>query len=166
MKSKINPWLLTLAILLPLFVGGLSAMLTGDMMKEYFFLNKPPLAPPSWLFPVVWTILYVMMGLASYLVINSGADSSIINKALLFYIIQLVLNFFWSILFFNHSLFLWALIELLVMWVTIIVTTVFFFKASPTAGVLMIPLTLWTSFAAYLNLAIYKMSITPMPLPR
>ena len=135
-------------------------------MKEYFFLNKPPLSPPGWVFPIAWTILYVMMGLASYLVIHSMADKLLINRALVFYAIQLVLNFFWSILFFKCSLYLWAFVELIAMWAVIIVTTVFFFRASTPAGVMMIPYILWTTFAAYLNLAVYKLSITPMPLPK
>ena len=166
MKSKLRPGLLAFAVFLPLCIGGIAAMLTGDMMKEYFFLNKPPLSPPGWMFPVVWTILYVMMGLASYLVMTSGADRSLIVKALVFYGIQLALNFLWSILFFNCSLYLWAFVELIAMWAVIIVTTVFFFRASTPAGVMMIPYILWTTFAAYLNLAVYKLSITPMPLPK
>ena len=166
MKTKLRPGLLAVTIAIPLCVGGISAMLTGDMMKEYFFFNKPPLSPPGWVFPIVWTILYVMMGLASYLVITSGADRSLIVKALAFYGISLVLNFFWSILFFNQSLFLWAFIELVAMWTVIIITTVLFFRASSPAGLLMIPYILWSSFAAYLNFAVYKLSITPMPLPR
>ena len=166
MKSKLKPGLLAVTILAPLCIGGISAMLTGDMMKEYFFLNKPPLSPPGWMFPVVWTILYVMMGLASYLVMTSGADRSLIVKALVFYGIQLALNFLWSILFFNCSLYLWAFVELIAMWAAILVTTVFFFRASTPAGVMMIPYILWSTFAAYLNFAVYKLSITPMPLPK
>ena len=166
MKAKLRPGLLALTIAIPLCFGGISAMLTGDMMKEYFFLNKPPLSPPGWMFSVVWTILYVIMGLASYLVITSGADRTLIVKALLFYGIQLILNFFWSILFFNQSLFLLAFIELIAMWAVIIVTAVLFFRASPPAGLLMIPYILWSTFAAYLNFAVYKLSVTPMPLPK
>lgn len=166
MKSKLRPGLLALTIAIPLCIGALSAMLTGDMMKEYFFLNKPPLSPPGWVFPVVWTILYVMMGLASYLVINSGADKSLTVRALVFYVMQLALNFFWSILFFNYSLFLWAFIELIAMWAVILITTVLFFRTNTVAGTMMIPYVLWSTFAAYLNFAVYKLSITPMPLPK
>lgn len=166
MKSKLRPGLLALAIAIPLCIGALSAMLTGDMMKEYFFLNKPPLSPPGWVFPIVWTILYVMMGLASYLAISSGADRSLIVKALVFYGIQLALNFFWPILFFNCSLYLWAFIELIAMWAAVIISMVLFFRTCTAAGLLMIPYVLWSTFAAYLNFAVYKMSITPMPLPK
>lgn len=166
MKSKLRPGLLAITVAIPLCIGALSAMLTGDMMKEYFFLNKPPLSPSGWAFPIVWTVLYVMMGLASYLVITSGAGRALIVKALVFYGIQLALNFFWSLLFFNYSLYLWAFIELIAMWAAIIITTVLFFRASTVAGMLMIPYVLWSTFAAYLNFAVYKMSITPMPLPK
>lgn len=165
-RNVIRPGLLIICIVIPLCMGGLSALLTGDTMKEYFFLNKPPLSPPGWVFPIAWTILYVMMGLASYLVIHSMADKLLINRALVFYAIQLVLNFFWSILFFRYSLFLWAFVELVVMWAAIVVSTIFFFRVSSAAGALMIPYILWTSFAAYLNFAVYRLSITPMPLPR
>lgn len=166
MTKKIRPGLLILAISLPLCVGGLSAWLTDGMRVSYFFLNKPAISPPSWIFPVVWTILYGMMGLASYYVLTSGADRGLITKAMAFYGIQLVLNFFWSLLFFNKGLFLWALVDLLAMWVLIIIATVLFFRASKIAGAMMIPLIAWVTFAAYLNYAVYKLSITPMPMPR
>lgn len=166
MKMNLRPGRLALAIAIPVCVGVISAVITGDMMKEYFFMNKPPLSPPGWLFPIVWSILYVTMGLASYILLTSGAERELIVRALIFYGIQLVLNFFWSILFFNFSLFLWALIELLAMWVTVIITAALFFRADPTAGWLMLPYVLWTGFAAYLNYAVYKLSITPMPLPK
>lgn len=166
MKNKIRPGLLILALAIPLCIGGVSAMLTQDAMKIYHFVNKPALSPPGWLFPIVWTLLYLMMGLASYFVITSGADRGLIRKAMFFYGAQLVLNFAWSLLFFNYSLYLWSLIELLAMWLVIIVSTVHFFRADRRAGWLMIPYIAWVTFAAYLNFAIYRLSITPMPLPR
>lgn len=166
MKSNFRPWLLAITVVIPLSIGGISAMLTGDMMKEYFFLNKPPLSPPSWVFPIVWSILYVMMGVTSYLVINSGADRTLIIRALILYGIQLVLNFFWSILFFRYSLYIWAFIELIAMWGVVIATAVLFFRAARPAGILMIPYVLWLTFAAYLNYAVYKLSIMPMALPK
>lgn len=136
------------------------------MMKEYFFLNKPALSPPGWIFPIVWTLLYIMMGLASYLVINSGAKRELLTSSMIFYLVQLLLNFLWSLLFFNHSLYLTAFAELTAMWVTVIITAVMFFRASKAAGILMIPYILWLTFAAYLNFAVYRLSITPMPLPK
>ena len=165
MKTKLRPGLLTLAVFLPICVGGISVMLTGDMMKEYFFLNKPPLAPPGWVFPVVWSILYVMMGLASYLVINSGSDRAIVVKALVFYGIQLVLNFFWSILFFNYGLYLMAFIWLLVLWCVSILCAVYFFKINRTAGWLFVPYIAWLTFAAYLNLGTVILNMGKEKLP-
>lgn len=166
MKTKWRPGLLVVSIVLPLGVGGLSALLTGDMMKSYFFLNKPPLSPPGWVFPVVWTILYVMMGLASYLVLSSEEDKGLGVRAMILYSLQLVLNFCWPFLFFYQSLYLWACIELIAMWIGILLTMILFFKISIPAGILMIPTLLWSSFALYLNAAVYCLSITPMPLPK
>ena len=162
---KLRPGLLILTLAIPLCLGMISSMLSGEMMKEYFALNKPALSPPGWLFPIVWTILYLLMGFASYLVITSGAARTLITSAMIFFGIQLILNFLWSILFFNYSLYLWAFIELIVMWCAILVTTVQFFRASTAAGLMMIPYVLWTTFAAYLNFAVYKMSITGMLQP-
>ena len=164
--QKIKPLPIILAILIPLAVGGLSAALTADMMKEYHFMNKPPLSPPGWLFPVVWTILYVMMGLASYYVYASEADRIDKMRALTFYAAQLVLNFFWSLLFFRYDLYLLSFIWLAAMWVLIIITMALFMKISRAAGLMLLPLTLWTTFAAYLNCSVYILSKTPMPLPR
>lgn len=161
-----RPGLLAFAVILPLFTGGLSAILAGDMMKEYFFMNKPALSPPGWIFPIVWSFLYIMMGLASYLVMSSGANRVLLSRAIIFYGAQLLLNFLWSLLFFNHSLYLAAFVELIAMWVTVVITAVMFFRASKAAGILMVPYILWLTFAGYLNFAVYRLSITPMPLPK
>ncbi len=163
MNEKIKPGLLALTVAIPLCIGGISALLTGDTMKDYAALQKPPLSPPSWVFPIVWTLLYMMMGIASYLVMRSGADLKLINRALLFYAIQLALNFFWSILFFKHGLYLWAFFEIVAMWAVIIVTAVDFFRTSKTAGLLMVPYVLWTTFAAYLNFATYRLNANLLP---
>lgn len=162
--NNFRPGLLAFLILIPLCVGGLSTLISGDMKKNYFFYNKPALSPPGWLFPIVWTVLYVMMGIAIYLVITSDADKSLIRRAVFFFSFQLVLNFFWSILFFKYSLYLCAFIELAVMWIAIVICTVYFFRISKASGTMMIPYILWTTFAGYLNFAIYKLSITPMPI--
>lgn len=161
MKKELKLGTLIVSLLVPLAIGGVSSLLTNDAMKQFHFFNKPPLSPPEWLFPIAWTILYVLMGLACYYVIRSDAEKSRKTKALLFYGLQLVMNFFWTLIFFNASEFLFAFIWLMLMWVVILITTVQFFKADRRAGVLMIPLCLWTTFAAYLNLGIYILSRTP-----
>lgn len=138
---------------LPLLTGGLSAWVTADSMKQFANLNQPPLSPPGWLFPIVWTILFTLMGISSYLV--NKTDSPYKSAALRVYGIQLGVNFFWPILFFRLQAFLGAFFWLLLLWVLIIVMIVLFHKVKPIAGYLQIPYFLWVTFAAYLNLAIY-----------
>ena len=139
-------------IAVPLIVGGLSALFTMGAMKEFATVNKPPLSPPAWLFPVVWTVLYILMGISAYLVSESDNSG---GKALLYYGAQLFFNFFWSIIFFNLQWYLFAFVWLLVLLLLVVITTVLFYRSSKLAGILMIPYLLWLSFAAYLNLAIY-----------
>ena len=152
MKTERKQLLTALAI--PLLIGGLSALLTGGM-DGFKILNKPPLSPPGWIFPVVWTILYLAMGLASYLIYKSAAPQYKKNNALLFYGLQLFFNFFWSIIFFRWEMYLFAFVWLMVMWILIIITTLKFWKIDKRAGILMVPYLLWVTFAAYLNLGIY-----------
>ena len=121
-------------------------------METFEMVNKPPLSPPGWLFPVVWTILYVLMGIASYLVLTSGKPDDIALKA---YGIQLAVNFMWPILFFNLNLYLFSFIWLVALWLLVYQTIRLFWSASITAGALMIPYLLWITFAGYLNLGIY-----------
>lgn len=144
---------LLISILIPLAVGGLSALITGGAMEDFALINKPALSPPAWLFPVVWTILYILMGIASYIVWQSKSREK--DSALRVYALQLFFNFFWSFIFFNLQNYLFAFIWLLALWVLIIITTVLFYRINKIAGYLMIPYLLWVTFAAYLNFAIY-----------
>lgn len=149
---------LIIAVAIPLLVGALSALLTSDSMQSFEQINKPPLSPPGWLFPVVWTILYVLMGIASYLIYTAKYSAGMAGNALLFYMLQLILNFFWSIIFFNWEAYLFAFIWLIVLLALIIVTTVKFYRISRPAAYLMIPYILWVAFAGYLNLGIYLLN--------
>ncbi len=144
---------LLVCVLIPLLVGGLSALITMGSMENFSALNKPPLSPPGWLFPVVWTILFVLMGIASYIVLERGSFAET-RTALFFYGVQLFFNFFWSIFFFNFELYYFSFLWLLALWVLIIITAVLFFRISKPAGYLMIPYILWVTFAGYLNLGI------------
>lgn len=152
MKIKWKTLLICIAI--PLLVGGISGFITMGAMDNFKALDKPPLSPPGWLFPVVWTVLFTLMGIASYFVLTSSASSKDITNALKFYAVQLLFNFLWSILFFNLELYTFAFIWLLVLWVLIIITTVKFYRISKPSGYLLIPYLLWVTFAAYLNLGI------------
>lgn len=147
---------LLISILIPLAVGGISALITGGGMADFALLNKPPLSPPGWLFPVVWTILYILMGIASYIVWDSKDKSK--DFALKVYALQLFFNLFWSYIFFNMQNYLFAFIWLLILWVLIIITAVLFYRINKTAGYLFIPYIIWVTFAAYLNLAIYLLN--------
>ena len=136
-------------------MGGASAFFTRDGMQTFQTLNKPALAPPGWLFPVVWTLLYALMGIASYLVLTSDKAN---RFALTIYAVQLIFNFFWSIIFFNLERYLFAFVWLVLLWILIFITTVLFYRISKPAGYLMIPYLLWVTFAGYLNLFIYLLN--------
>ena len=153
MKIQWKKLIACLAI--PLAVGGLSALLTRNSMETFQVINKPPLSPPGWLFPVVWTILYVLMGIASYLVLTSGKPN---RTALAVYGIQLFFNFLWSIIFFNLEQYLFAFVWLVLLWLLILATAVLFYRISKPAGYLMLPYLLWVTFAGYLNLSIYLLN--------
>lgn len=148
---------LIICIAIPLATGGISAWLTSDSMKTFGRLNQPPLAPPAWLFPVVWTILYVLMGIASYLVLTAGKPYRA-RTALTVYGAQLFFNFFWSIIFFNLEMYLTAFIWLLIMWLLILITALLFCRITKPAGYLLIPYLIWVAFAGYLNLGIYLLN--------
>lgn len=153
MWKKIKPYVISVA--LALGVGGLSALLTAGNMDLYSEIVRPPLAPPPWLFPVVWTILYILMGISSAMIFTSDASKRDINNSLTVYGINLFLNFFWSIIFFNMRAYLFAFIWLIALWVTILLMIIKFVKIKPVAGYLQIPYLLWVTFAGYLTLAIY-----------
>ena len=168
MKIQWKP--LIISILIPLAVGALSALLTRDSMMAFSTLEQPPLSPPGWLFPVVWTILYILMGIASYLALiavpevpgsasagSSGMalDDSATYPAIRAYTAQLVFNFGWSLIFFNLEWYLLAFFWLVILWVLILITTVRFYRLSPLAGLLMLPYLAWVTFAGYLNLGVW-----------
>ena len=152
-KIRLLPFII--AVLIPLLVGIVSAMISSKGMAMYGTMSKPPLSPPAWVFPVAWTILYIMMGVASYFVFVSDADSKLKMMALLIYIIQLAMNFMWSIVFFNWKLYLVAFVWLIVMWGLVIICAFRFYGINKAAGYMMIPYIVWLTFAAYLNLGTY-----------
>ncbi len=145
---------LIVCILLPLAVGFASAYLTRGNMGVYADIVKPPLAPPGWVFPVVWTVLYIMMGAASYLVLESGNSPRSIRTSLGIYGVQLAVNFFWPFIFFNWRMYFFAFVWLVVLWLLVGLTFLLFAYHSKTAGLLLLPYLLWITFAGYLNLSI------------
>ncbi len=150
MKSNLKA--LIVAILIPLAVGGLSALISmGGMNAE---LPSVPLMPPGWVFTVVWSVLYVLMGISSYLVWQSGAPEESKVRAFGVYALQLLVNFTWSILFFNLRLFGFSFVWLVLLFVLVLITAVRFGRINKTAGILFVPYLLWLILAGYLNLAI------------
>ena len=142
-------------IVIPLVVGGAAALLSAGGMSTFAELNKPPLSPPGWLFPIVWTVLYILMGIASYLVYTSLARQQDISAALIVYGLQLVVNFLWPIFFFDFGWYLFSFFWLLLLWALILKTIQLFARVSETAAKLMIPYLVWVAFAGYLNLGIW-----------
>ena len=155
MKMKWKSLLVALAI--PLAVGGAGALLSGGM-TNYGAMVKPPLSPPGWVFPVVWTVLYLLMGWASWLVWKSDAPREEKRRALILYGVQLAVNFIWPLVFFGGEMYLAALLILIALWVLILLTIRTFSGINERAGDLLIPYILWVSFAAYLNLGIFLLN--------
>ena len=155
MKPKYKRLILCLAI--PLATGGLAALFSGGM-SGFSQLRQPPLSPPGWLFPVVWTILYLLMGYASYRALESDAPAQQKATALSFYSAQLFVNFLWPILFFRFDLYLTAFLVLLVLWLLILLTIRSFSRVEETASDLLLPYLLWVTFAGYLNLGVFLLN--------
>lgn len=155
MWKKIKPYVISVAIALG--VGGLAALLTRNNMDIYSSINQPPLTPPGVLFPIVWTILYTLMGISSAKVWTKGREDgdSEWESAIFVYGVQLLMNFIWSIIFFNMRAYLFAFIWLIALWLLIIVMIRKFYQIDPLAAWLQVPYLLWVTFAAYLNLAIF-----------
>ncbi len=152
MTAKTKDLIISIAI--PLAVGGLSALITKGGMERFAMLEKPPLTPPMIVFPIVWTLLYIMMGIASYIIALSENTSA---SALKFYAIQLVLNFLWPIFFFGLGWYIFSFAWLVLLWICILWTIKAFWDISKKAACLMLPYLLWAGFALYLNLAVAMM---------
>jgi len=143
-----------ISILICLAIGFFSSFFTRDSISGWFKkLKKPKFNPPNYLFGPVWTLLYIMMGITLYLLWQNSAWI-----AILFFIIQLVLNFFWSYIFFTLKKLSWAFIEIIFLWIMIIVTIIISYPISALAAYLMIPYILWVSFASILNYSIFRLN--------
>ncbi len=161
MWNKIKPYLPTylVAIAIPLTVGIISAALTRDSMNIYGELITPPLAPPAIVFPIVWTILYVLMGISSAGVYtNRNINTEAARQGLTYYAMSLVDNFAWSIIFFKLSAALPALICLIILFYLIIRTIIEYYKVKPWCAYLQIPYAVWVAFAGYLNAGIWLLN--------
>lgn len=147
---KLKPLLISL--LISVGTGALAGILTMGTSKIYGSLTKPSFAPPSYLFPIVWTILFILMGISAYLVYMT--DSPAKSTALKIYLAQLAVNFLWSIIFFSLNAYFFAFIWLVLLWVLIIFMLYYFYTVNPVAAYLQIPYFLWVAFAGVLNFSV------------
>ena len=178
---KSNWRTLAVSILVPLAVGTAAGLLTMGGMKQFAVLNKPPLSPPAWLFPVAWTILYTLMGISSYLIYVSGEkkqknEDSKVNslngkresentkentdreQALATYGYQLIVNFLWPVFFFNFQWYFFSFLWLVLLWILVAKMILEFGEISKAAAFMNVPYLLWLSFAGYLNLGIWLLN--------
>ena len=149
---------LVISLIIPLAVGGLSAFVTRGDMDIYKTVERPPLSPPSVVFPIVWTILYILMGISLYLIWNSGDIYVDKKNAYIFFGIQLFLNFIWSPVFFTARQYLPAFLILVALWLCVLAMIINFAKISRPAALLQIPYLIWLTIAGYLNIGIYLLN--------
>jgi tryptophan-rich sensory protein len=150
---------LIVAVSLSLLAGIIGSFFTFNSIQEWYqFLEKPALNPPNWVFGPVWTSLYILMGVALFLVWKKGWKDKKVKIAINIFLIQLVLNALWSILFFGLQNPLLAFMEIVILWILIVVTMEKFYQISKPAMGLLIPYLLWVSFAGYLNASIWLLN--------
>lgn len=155
-KRKYTPYIFFVGITEA--VGALSGYLSRDAMMLYRdTATKPPLSPPGWVFPVIWGLLYALLGIGAAMVWRSP-PSRVRSRGLNLYVAQLVLNFFWSLIFFNTQAFGFAFFWLLLLLVLVVAMTLTFSRFRPLAAILQGPYLLWLTFAAYLNLGVWLLN--------
>jgi tryptophan-rich sensory protein len=147
---------LLLAVAVSLAIGGLSGLATARGVDNWYpTLGKPSFNPPAWVFGPTWTVLYILMGVALFLVWRQGLDTTGVKLALTVFAVQFVLNALWSIIFFGMRSPAWAFAEILVLWLAIVATLWACWRVTPVAGRLLVPYLAWVSFAAVLNGSIW-----------
>ena len=149
---------LAVALAVPLGVGALAALSSRGSMGALEALQKPPLMPPGWVFPIVWTALYAAMGVASYLIATSGAPRESVRMALAVYGMALLLSALWPVLFFTLGRRLLAFIELMALWLALRHALLQFYLLRRAAAHWLLPTLLWTTFAGYLNLGVWLLN--------
>jgi tryptophan-rich sensory protein len=159
LKDKIEWKTLIKNLAIPLLVGVISGFLRKDANKEFTATAVQPIfTPPGWVFPVAWTILYILMGVSAYLIETTDYNTGKKNRALITYYLSLIFNFFWSFIFFTFRQYLFAFIWLLVLLALVLTYTVKYFKINKTAGLLNIPYIVWLVFAGIINFSVYLLN--------
>jgi benzodiazapine receptor len=155
--SKIKPYLLCIIICLIVEISA-GLVTQGSVNTWYKTLIKPEFTPPKWIFAPVWSLLYLMMGFAWGHINSISSNSPIVKKANILFIIQLSFNTLWSILYFGFHNIGYALADIILLWLALILTIHQFFKISKLSGWLLMPYLLWTSYAAILNVSIWHLN--------
>jgi tryptophan-rich sensory protein len=150
---------LVICLAAPLAAGAIGGLATAKAIPTWYrTLEKPAFNPPDWLFGPAWTTLYVLMGIAAFLVWSRGLGAPGVRLALAVFLVQLVLNAVWSVLFFGLRSPLAGFVEIIVLWLAILASVVLFFRVSSAAGILLLPYIAWVTFAAVLNAAILTLN--------
>ena len=140
---------------MPLGLGAIAGLFTADAVPEWYeTLNRPSFNPPNWIFAPVWTTLYILLGISLFLIWKQHSSKER-NLAILIFLLQLILNFSWSFIFFYFNMIGLALIEIILLWINIIIMLVLFYKIKPIAAYINIPYLLWVAFAILLNASYY-----------
>jgi len=165
MKSS-NPFKLIIAVIVSELAGLIGSIFTVPAISSWYSaLAKPALNPPDWIFAPVWNTLFVLMGIAAFLVWKKGLEKREVRIALLVFISQLILNSLWSFIFFGLHNPGAAFFELIILWLAILATIIIFHKISPKAAYLLIPYILWVTFAGYLNFSIWQLAVNAAAAP-
>lgn len=150
---------LLISLALPLAVGSIAGLFTRPEIDTWYqTIEKPSWQPPNWVFGPVWTFLYILMGIALYLIWRNNAPAKQKRPAIILWSIQLIFNFFWSYIFFRQHQIDWALGEIIVLWFFILLTIFSFARISKPAAWLMVPYISWVSFATILTYTIYQLN--------
>lgn len=146
---------LLVSIVLPLSLGAIAGMFTSQSVSGWYeTLNRPSFNPPNWIFGPVWTTLYILMGISLYLIWKQDVSKER-NRAILVFLVQLILNFCWSFIFFYFNLIGIALLEIILLWINILIMLVLFYRIRPLAAYINIPYFIWVTFATILNASYY-----------
>lgn len=153
MMKKINWFKLVVIVLITELIGLIGGLFSGIRLQTYTSLIKPPLSPPGWLFGLIWSVLYLLMGIAAYIIYQMPQTPES-KKATTLYWVQLFVNFLWPIAFFRFQQYWISVIVIILLDILVLIAIIKFYKIEKTAGYLMIPYLLWILFATYLNIGI------------
>jgi tryptophan-rich sensory protein len=150
--------MLVVFVVVSFLAAGLGGLATSGAVRDWYpTIAKPSWTPPSWLFGPVWTLLYISMGVAAWLVWKSG-NTGAVRVALAVFFVQLGLNAMWSVIFFGMHRPGWAAVEIVMLWLAILATVILFWKIRPLAGAILLPYLAWVGFASVLNIAIWNLN--------